>query len=79
MLIVDIAVFSDGLERLALDFKERQAHTKFFRGFFQHFYDKPAGEASEIQAQLAQFLASDRINAKTDDDKTLILATRESL
>ena len=79
MQIADVAVFSDGLERLALDFKTQKAHTKFFTGLFPHLYDRPAGEASEIQEQLAQFLTSDRINAKTDDDKTIILATRESL
>lgn len=75
--VADVAVFSDGLERLALDFKTQVAHTKFFTGLFPHLYSRPAGEASEIQTQLQDFLASDRINAKTDDDKTLILATRE--
>ncbi len=79
MQVADIAVFSDGLERLALDFKTQQAHAKFFSGLFPHLYNKPSGEATEIQAQLAQFLASDRINAKTDDDKTLVLATRECI
>jgi hypothetical protein len=79
MQIADVAVFSDGLERLALNFKTQEAHTKFFTGLFPHLYHKPAGEALDIQTQLAQFLTSDRINAKTDDDKTIILATRESL
>lgn len=77
MRVADVAVFSDGLERLALDFSTQQAHTKFFSGFFPYLYATPPGEASEIQSQLAQFLASDRVNAKTDDDKTLILATRQ--
>ena len=77
MEVADIAVFSDGLERLALDFKTQEAHSKFFSGFFPHLYDKEAGIVVSIQTQLAAFLASDRVNSKTDDDKTLILATRE--
>ena len=75
--VVDIALFSDGLERLALDFGSHEAHKKFFTGFFTHLYGKSSGEVSEVQTRLAQFLNSDRVNAKTDDDKTLILATRE--
>jgi len=77
--VADVAVFSDGLERLALDFNTREAHAKFFTGFFPHLYTQPGGEASEIQALLEQFLGSDRVNTKTDDDKTLVLATRECL
>ncbi|MFC5861763.1 PP2C family serine/threonine-protein phosphatase [Acidicapsa dinghuensis] len=77
--VADVALFSDGLERLALDFKTREAHPKFFAGFFPYLYGEPAGEVLGIQTQLEQFLGSDRVNAKTDDDKTLILATRECL
>jgi hypothetical protein len=36
----------------------------------------PAGRSDRLSAALAAFLASPRINQRTDDDKTLILATR---
>jgi len=74
----DLALFSDGLERLALDFKTGEVHTKFFAGFFPYLYREAAGRLIEIEQKLEEFLGSDRINSKTDDDKTLILATVES-
>lgn len=76
--LADVALFSDGLERLALDFAAGEAHTKFFAGFFPHLYREPAGHLIEIEQRLTEFLGSERINSKTDDDKTLILATVES-
>jgi protein phosphatase 2C-like protein len=74
----DLALFSDGLERVALDFGAGEAHTPFFSGFFPHLYSQPAGHLVEIEQKLNEFLGSERINSKTDDDKTLILATVES-
>ena len=76
--LADLALFSDGLERLALDFGTGEAHTRFFTGFFPHLYSEPAGQLTEIDKKLTDFLNSERINSKTDDDKTLILATVES-
>lgn len=75
--IVDLALFSDGLERLALDFGIGEAHTKFFTGLFPYLRAESPGRVETIEKQLAAFLASDRVNSKTDDDKTLILATTE--
>jgi hypothetical protein len=76
--LADVALFSDGLERLALDFTSGEAHTRFFAGFFPHLYRESAGHLIEIEQKLTDFLGSERINSKTDDDKTLILATVES-
>lgn len=75
--IVDLALFSDGLERLALDFGIGEAHTRFFTGLFPYLHAESPGRAETIEKQLADFLTSDRVNSKTDDDKTLILATTE--
>jgi len=76
--IVDLAVFTDGLERLALDFKAGEAHTKFFTGLFSYLHAQSPGHLIDIESKLAQFLSSDRVNSKTDDDKTLVLATTEN-
>lgn len=76
--LADVALFSDGLERLALDFSAGEAHTKFFAGFFPYLYRESAGHLIDIEQKLTEFLGSERINSKTDDDKTLILATVES-
>ncbi len=72
----EVALFSDGLERLALDFAKGEPHSQFFNGLFPHVYSQPGGWSEDLSDSLALFLGSDRMNARTDDDKTLILAAR---
>lgn len=74
--IVELAAFSDGLERLALDFVAGEAHTEFFSGLFPHLGPLEPGYSDRISSQLTDFLGSERVNKRTDDDKTLILASR---
>lgn len=75
--IAEIALLSDGLQRLALHYQTRQAHIPFFRPLFQHLRDYPAaGCPTELAAALERFLASPAIDQRTHDDKTLILAIR---
>ena len=77
MPIVDLAMFSDGLERLALDFNAGEVHAPFFSGLFPYLYRCSPGHLLELESQMSAFLGSERVNARTDDDKTLILATRQ--
>lgn len=71
------ALFSDGLERLALDFAAEQPHAPFFDGVSAPVAASTvAGRDATLSAQLGAFLDSERVNARTDDDKTLILAVR---
>jgi hypothetical protein len=65
-----LAVMSDGLIRLALKLPSLEPHLPFFQPLFRF------ARASEPQAaeQLAAFLESERVNARTDDDKSLVLA-----
>ena len=74
--IVELGIFSDGLERLALDFVAGEAHNGFFNGLFPHIRSLPEGRSEELSLRLAEFLSSERVNKRTDDDKTLILASR---
>jgi hypothetical protein len=74
--IIEVAAFSDGLERLALDFVTGEVHPGFFNGLFPHLRVLKPGYSDEISSQLATFLGSERVNKRTDDDKTLILASR---
>jgi hypothetical protein len=76
--LLDVAVFSDGLERLALDFKTGEVHTPFFSGLFPHLYRCSPGYLEGIAQQMKVFLNSERVNDRTDDDKTLILATLDT-
>lgn len=70
----EVAVFTDGLQRLALDFSTRAPHPAFFRPLFKAL--RTAGSPEPLQTPLRQFLDSERVNERTDDDKTLVLAVR---
>lgn len=72
-----IALFSDGLQMLALNMKTLPArpHQPFFKPLFQ-FLQKTESE-TERSRQLGDFLQSPRVCSRTDDDKTLIVAIRK--
>jgi hypothetical protein len=72
----ELALFSDGIERLALDFVAGEVHTGFFNGLFPYMRALPEGFSSDLSKRIDEFLSSERVNKRTDDDKTLILASR---
>jgi hypothetical protein len=76
----EVAVFSDGIQRLALVYQTREVHKPFFEPMFARLR-KAAGddECDLLSGQLAIFLGSPAVNERTDDDKTLVLATRRLL
>jgi hypothetical protein len=77
----EIAMFTDGIERLVLDLREKSAHTPFFRTLFRWLVNTdPVAIEEDIPASavVGCYLRSKQINDRTDDDKTLILATRRS-
>lgn len=68
--------FTDGLERLALDFVDCKPFTPFFMTLTRPIFQLPLpGRSQEVSKQLALYLDSEAINQRTDDDKTLIIAT----
>jgi hypothetical protein len=72
-----LSVLTDGLQRLALHYETTSAHGPFFRGLFLPLESvSGAGLSQELSRSLARFLESERVNSRTDDDKTLILASR---
>ena len=75
--IADVALLTDGLQSLALHYRDRQAHAPFFRPMFHSLHACPEpGCPAMLVAALEHFLASQAVNRRTHDDKTLILATR---
>lgn len=72
----ELAVLTDGLQNLALHFQTRTAHTPFFRPVFEWLRPAPAEQRERLSQALASYLDSPKVNDYTDDDKTLILATR---
>jgi len=77
----EIALFTDGLENLLIrEGAERRVVDSFFNEMMAPV--RGAGEAGEdrdLSKALAVYLAGEAINARTDDDKTLILATRRQV
>jgi hypothetical protein len=72
--VAELALLSDGLQRLALDYSKKDAHQPFFRGFFPSVQLAAEAEVTQLTEQLAVYLDSARVNQRTDDDKTLLLA-----
>ena len=70
-----IVAFTDGLERLALNFAEKIAHAPFFSGIVAPLDASLAsGRDPSLSAQLAAYLDGKAVNDRTDDDKTLMIA-----
>lgn len=74
--IVEVAILTDGLQSVALNYQQQTAHQPFFRGLFAPLREVEEGRSHELSKSLAEFLSSPRVNEKTDDDKTLVLASR---
>jgi hypothetical protein len=72
--VPEVALLSDGLQRLALDYQTQSPHQQFFSAFFPAIKKTPASGLARLQQQLCEYLDSPRINERTDDDKTLVLA-----
>lgn len=72
----EIAMFSDGLQRLALRFENQTSFRPFFTPMFQRLRSCSAEEYSLLGDKLRGFLQSSAVNQRTDDDKTLALAAR---
>ena len=74
--IDEVALFTDGIERLVLDLSAKTAHAPFFRPLFGWLAQTKPPETSAASPALLQYLASKQVCDRTDDDKTLIMATR---
>jgi hypothetical protein len=75
----DVAIMTDGLQSLALHYASQSVHDPFFAGMFQPLHaSSGSAEVPALSASLEQFLSSERVRTRTDDDVSLILATRRS-
>ncbi len=72
-----LALFSDGIEHLVLQMAARRAHPDFFATMFAPVRASGAiGCDRALSRGLRGYLAGETLNARTDDDKSLILAVR---
>lgn len=73
----EIAMFTDGLERLILDVRARATHDPFFRRMFPPLRSSATeGYSEELSRHLADYLRTPAVTSRTDDDVTLVLASR---
>jgi hypothetical protein len=73
----EIALFSDGIQRLVLRYESQRPFDPFFRRMFaplRHDQDGD-GERATLSRELAAYLGSPLVSERTDDDVSLILAT----
>jgi len=70
----EIALFTDGLQSLVLSFSTRTVHDGFFRPLFAALRKNPESGSASLTTHLTALLSRDDVNARSDDDKTLILA-----
>lgn len=73
--IEDVILFSDGIFAVAVDYKNNQPHEPFLMPMIAPLRNG-ANAAGDLNEKLEKFLQSPKLNEKTDDDKTIILATR---
>ncbi len=71
-----LALTTDGLLRLACKLPGYQPQPGFFKPLFT--FVREATDLDHAGTELADFLASERVCAHSDDDKTLLLAVRRS-
>ncbi len=69
-----VALFTDGLQRLLLDYNEKLPHQPFFNYWFQRLHDQ-RHDIDSLSQELNDLLTSEIVNKKTDDDKALVLAS----
>jgi hypothetical protein len=75
--IAEIALLTDGIEPLVLHYASRTVHAPFFARVFGPVRRSIAvGEDLALSRELESYLSSPAILRRTDDDKTLVLATR---
>jgi hypothetical protein len=71
-----ICASTDGLERLAIQISDWTPFAPFFNPLEQYLRETDNLEKSD--EYLMSFLNSERLNARTDDDKTLLLCLYDS-
>ncbi|MEX5302636.1 PP2C family serine/threonine-protein phosphatase [Kocuria sabuli] len=77
--VSEIALFTDGIQHLVLHYETQQVHSPFFESMLGPLRAVSApGRDKRLDDSLATYLSSPAIQAKADDDLTLLLASRGS-
>jgi hypothetical protein len=77
--ITEVALFTDGLERVLLDFGVREPHGPAFESMLGPLRAADgAGHMERLSSALAGYLASPAVASRTGDDITLVIGTRRA-
>ena len=71
--LAHVALFSDGLQDVALNLRDNAPYPPFFAPIFRFVSEEK--DASRARADLADFLSGPRLRARTDDDVTLVIGS----
>ena len=74
--VEDLILFSDGIFAVAVDYQTNQPHEPFLMPMIAPLRNRTGKNLNE---KLVNFLSSPKMNEKTDDDKTIILASRKAV
>lgn len=72
--IEDLILFSDGIYAVAVDYQKNKPHEPFLMPMIAPL--RNGNSINGLNEKLENFLSSPKLNEKTDDDKTIILASR---
>ncbi len=75
--IEDVILFSDGIFPIAVNYQTNQPHEPFLMPMIAPLKNGN-GNMNGLSEKLANFLGAPKINEKTDDDKTIVLASRRT-
>lgn len=73
--ITRVAVSTDGLLPVLIDQRQNRPHLPMFSMFFDAM--QSCADETEISERLSEFIRSEQVNQRTDDDKSLVLALRK--
>lgn len=75
--VAEVALFSDGLENLVLNKASKTVHAPFFDSMFPAVRrSHVTGPDAALGRDLEKYLSTPAVTERTNDDKTLILASR---
>lgn len=72
-----VSGFTDGLQNVALRYSSRAAHGPFFESMLKAF--RSVANETDLKLPLIEFLSSKRMTDRTDDDKSIVFACRDSV
>ena len=75
-LPIDVTLFTDGLESIALDLRNKDVHQPFYDSFYRVLNQREQGFQHDLAASLSSWMQSDLVTNRTDDDKSLVLISR---